>query len=59
MKLIFYDNWFLFCNLSKNSISGQIVRDTIKKLGATMPKVLPTPKKSIKEIEKEVTQKLE
>ncbi len=38
---------------------GKAVRDTIKKLGGTMPEDLPTPKKSIKEIEKEELKKLE
>jgi len=37
---------------------GKAVRDTIKKLGGTMPEDLPTPKKSIKEIEKEDIKKL-
>lgn len=32
---------------------GQAVRETIKKLGGTMPEDLPTPKKSIRELEKE------
>lgn len=32
---------------------GKAVRDTIEKLGGTMPENLPTPKKSIKELEKE------
>lgn len=32
---------------------GKAVRGTIKKLGGTMPEDLPTPKKSIKEIEQE------
>ena len=32
---------------------GKGIRDTIKKFGGTMPEDLPTPKKSIKEIEKE------
>lgn len=32
---------------------GKAVRDTIKELGGTMPEDLPTPKKSIKQIEKE------
>ena len=31
---------------------GKKVRDTIKELGGTMPENMPTPKKSIKEIEK-------
>ena len=34
-------------------IVGKGVRDLIKKLGGTMPEDLPTPKKSLKEIEKE------
>lgn len=34
---------------------GKKVRQTIKDLGGTMPEDLPTPKKSIKEIEKEQT----
>lgn len=32
---------------------GAAVRDTIKKLGGTMPEYLPTPEKSLKELEKE------
>lgn len=32
---------------------GKAVRETIKKLGGTMPEKLPTPKKSLKELEKE------
>lgn len=32
---------------------GKKVRQTIKELGGTMPEDLPTPNKSIKEIEKE------
>lgn len=32
---------------------GQAVRQTIQKLGGTMPEELPTPYKSIKQIEKE------
>ena len=32
---------------------GQAVRQTIKKIGGTMPEDLPTPTKSIKQIEKE------
>lgn len=38
---------------------GRAVRDTIKKLGGTMPEDLPTPEKSIKEIEKEELKKIE
>ena len=37
---------------------GKAVRDTIKNLGGTMPEDLPTPKKSLKEIEKEEIKKL-
>lgn len=36
---------------------GKVVRNTIKKLGGTMPEDLPTPTKSIKELEKEEKQK--
>ena len=32
---------------------GKIVRTAIKKSGGTMPEALPTPKKSLKELEKE------
>ena len=32
---------------------GKEIRNTIKKLGGTMPENLPTPKKSLKELEKE------
>lgn len=32
---------------------GKAVRDTIKNLGGTMPEELPTPKRSLKELEKE------
>ena len=38
---------------------GKAVRDTIKKLGGTMPEDLPTPEKSIAQIEKEELQKIE
>lgn len=37
---------------------GQAIRKTIKELGNTMPEELPTPKKSIKELEKEEKLKL-
>ena len=33
-------------------IVGKAVRDTIKELGGTMPEELPTPKNSLKELEK-------
>ena len=38
---------------------GKAIRDTIKKLGGTMPEDLPTPKKSIKELERERQNRLE
>lgn len=38
---------------------GKAVRETIKKLGGTMPEDLPTPKRSIKELEKENKKELE
>ncbi len=38
---------------------GQAVRQTIKRIGGTMPEDLPIPKKSIKELEKEELKKLE
>ena len=38
---------------------GRIVRKTIQELGGTMPENLPTPDKSIKEIEKEHKKKLQ
>ena len=37
---------------------GQAVRETIKKIGGTMPEKLPTPEKSIKELEKEELNKI-
>lgn len=36
---------------------GKVVRNTIKELGGTLPEDLPTPTKSIKELEKEEKQK--
>ena len=39
-------------------IVGKKVRDTIKELGGTMPEDLPTPKRSLKEIEKEELKKI-
>ena len=38
---------------------GKKVRETIKELGGTMPEDLPTPKKSLKELEKEELQRIE
>lgn len=37
---------------------GQAVRQTIKKIGGTMPEKLPTPEKSIKELEQEELNKI-
>ena len=37
---------------------GKAVRETIKTLGGTMPENLPTPEKSIKELEKEKKKEL-
>ena len=37
---------------------GQAIRNTIIKVGGTTPEKLPTPEKSIKEIEKEESKKL-
>lgn len=37
---------------------GKAVRETIKKLGGTMPEDLPTPERSIKQLEKENTKQI-
>ena len=37
---------------------GQAVRQTIKRIGGTMPEDLPTPRKSTKQIEKEKNKQL-
>ncbi len=37
---------------------GKAVRRTIKELGGTMPEDLPTPEKSVKDLEKEKEQQL-
>jgi len=37
---------------------GKAVRNTIKEIGGTMPEELPTPEKSVKEIENEIKNKL-
>lgn len=50
------DNEAEACN-THNRV-GKAVRNTIKKLGGTMPENLPTPKKGIKELEKEKKQRL-
>lgn len=44
---------------STHYVVGKTVREAIEKLGGTMPEKLPTPKKSIKEIEKEELTKIE
>lgn len=41
-----------------HNIVGKKVRKTIKELGGTMPEELPTPKKSLKQLEKENKRKL-
>ena len=38
---------------------GRAVRETIQRLGGTMPEDLPTPEKSIKQLEKEERKRLE
>ncbi len=40
-------------NITHNEI-GKIVRNAIKEAGGTMPEELPTPEKSLKQIEKEI-----
>lgn len=37
---------------------GKAVRETIEKLGGTMPEKLPTPEKSVEELENEKTKQL-
>lgn len=37
---------------------GKVIRKAIEELGGTMPEELPTPKKSIKELEKEDFKKI-
>lgn len=39
-------------------VSGAKIRKTIEELGGTMPEELPTPEKSLKEIEKENKKRL-
>ena len=39
--------------IAQNGDSRKKVRDVIKEIGGTLPEDLPTPSKSIKEIEKE------
>ena len=48
VKNFAYDNKFEF-----------LLKYTIKKLGGTMPENLPTPEKSIKQLEKEELKKIE
>lgn len=42
-----------------HELVGAVIRQTMARLGNTMPEDLPTPEKSIKEIEKEELQKIE
>lgn len=44
---------------STHYVVGKAIRETIEKLGGTMPENLPTPDKSIKELEKEQIPKLD
>lgn len=44
---------------STHYIVGNAIRETIKSLGGTMPEDLPTPEKSIKELEREELKKIE
>lgn len=48
-------------NIATNThyIVGKAVRETIEKLGGTMPEDLPTPSKSIKQLEKDKIKKLD
>ena len=50
-KKIDFDS-VLFHGLTHYEV-GKEIRNTIKKLGGTMPEELPTPDKSLKELEKE------
>jgi DNA-damage-inducible protein D len=45
-------------NRAHNQV-GKIVRDTIKQLGGTMPEDLPTPAKSIQQLQREERKQLE
>ena len=38
---------------------GQVVRETIRQLGGTMPEDLPTPEKSFQQLEREERKRLE
>ena len=49
-----YANWL---GLDYNK-QGRTVRKAIKELGGNMPETLPTPEKSIKELEKDELQKI-
>ena len=48
-----YMDHFVVNNKMVEIGSGAKIRKTIKELGGTMPEDLPTPKKSLKQIEKE------
>ena len=48
------ENINLECNANETHYEvGKEIRNTIKRLGGTMPENLPTPNKSLKELEKE------
>ena len=61
MPLLEYSKWESFSNTINNEYTansvhyevGREVRNSIKRLGGTMPEDLPTPEKSLKELEKE------
>ena len=62
-RVIVKDTTFLVFNYSNdvyisNNKIGKIVRKAIKEAGGTIPEDLPTPKKSLKQLEKENNKKL-
>lgn len=56
LKKVQTDNEDLAC--ATHHMVGKAVRETIKRLGGTMPEDLPTPEKSVKELEKEKRKQL-
>lgn len=56
LKKVKTDNEDLAC--ATHNMVGKAVRRTIKELGGTMPENLPTPEKSVKELEKEKKKQL-
>ena len=47
-----------YCNELRIADVGKEVRDSIRRLGGTMPENLPTPDKSLKELERETKSQL-